>query len=375
MCLWSTVSWFESKSRSFENNLVLRPLEFHIRFDSESRSNFEQSFDSEERYSVYKVIFMDISKFIILVDNICLVLLAIAPTVFVFGVTLLGAAIEKSQQEEKSARENEAEKIQSEITKVEETIKRVRKGGDTKDLTDQLNVLIKNKTETEGKIKKIKIKYNRINLTNTVIYPCAAFLLSLLFSLGSSLSNGWLGFVMSTIEISLLVFGLIKLYLSLALIQEISVNKKESEYYDRLKQAIKLGVSEYEQTKKEEAEINFSDKKFPLNINPATDLKLDFSLNLKKGKSLANTTVWFFIPDGFNLIEPSEDKSWRQSSDYDPPNIRTVKIVSGTLNIGTRNPGHIKIKTPEAPGKYSIRCQINADGYCGETKDLKLIVG
>ncbi len=87
-----------------------------------------------------------------------------------------------------------------------------------------------------------------------------------------------------------------------------------------------------------------------------------------KGNVLHNTNVWFYVPDEFELINPPDSESWRQGADYNPPNIRTVKVLIGTLSTGPYIRGSIKIKTPNTPGKYEVSYKVFAEGYEGGTK-------
>lgn len=320
---------------------------------------------------------MSIAQISSLLETIATVLLTTAPTVFIFSVTLLGNAIEKSEQEENAARENDKAFIQKKISElVEPSVEKAKKDGNTSALTDQLSELKKQQIDADKKIKAIKKKYSRIDLKNTVLYPCASFILLITAGLlARSLHEKFL-LVDSLVLIQLLalIYGGYKIYGSLRLVQEISANKKESEHYDRLRETFTLALNEHEQAKKSEVSLTFIDKAFPLNVAASAELSMGFRVSLKKGSSVKNLSVWFFIPDEFELILPPEDKSWRQASDYSLPNIRTVKVEIGTLNSGVYQSGTLKIKTPASTGKYLLRYNVHGDDYTGLPKDLTLLV-
>src|SRR5688572_30134505 len=109
------------------------------------------------------------------IDNIALIFLTIPPMIFVFGVTLLGTAIDKAKQEEKAARDNESEDINAKINTLEESLKEAKKNGDTTTIIKELDELKKAKEVTNKKIEQIRTKYNHINLNNTVIVPTLCF--------------------------------------------------------------------------------------------------------------------------------------------------------------------------------------------------------
>lgn len=323
---------------------------------------------------------MDTQNIFYLINNIAFVLLAISPTIYVFGVTLLGTAIERARQEEEAARVNDKEYIQSEIDKLEKSLKKAKEDGDTSGITNKLEEFKKKQAKTNLKIRDIKIKYNRINLQNTVLLPCFTFILTIFASLEATFIKtnyaSTLAFYLIIFFQMLLLFcGIIKLYYSLALVQEININKKESEYFNRLKDTFKNALIEYDQNIKGEVSIKFIEKAFPLNTTTSTELNLEFRVELEKGIILNNLYVLFFVPDGFELINPPESESFRQAKDYDIPNIRTVNIIIGNLSVGVYTSGSLKIKTPVSPGKYLLRYKICADGYNGSNQDLIILVG
>lgn len=320
---------------------------------------------------------MDISISIQLLNSVSLTLFAIAPAIFIFRVTLLGTAIEKAQQEEKAARENDKANLQKEIDEIEKSLPKIRLDGDATALTEKLEELKGRQKNSDKKIKEIKIKYNRINLHNSVLYPCAALLLAVVVgSFVSPLSTQpLLAYILTLSQIVLVIYGILKICMGLLLVQEISANKKESETYTKIKETIKVALNEHEQGKKEEVNVEFIDKAFPLNTTLSSELNLRLRIKLTKGSVLNNVYVWFFVSDGFELLEPKESDAWKQAPDYDPPNIRTVKIKIGTLSVGPYAPGKLKLKTPANPGKYLLRYKVSADGYSSSAKDLWVHVG
>ncbi len=305
-----------------------------------------------------------------LINNLSLTFLAVSPTVFVFSVTLLGDAIGRSKQEEKAARENDKINIQKNIKEIEESLQKAKKDGDTTELTSRLAQLQNKQRETEKKIKDIKIKYTSIDFKNTVVYPGVAFLLSILISPFSA-SAYHIPFFS---QVLLFLYGIIKIYRSLLLVQQISASKKTNEHYDQLKTALRTALEEYYRSTKEEVSIEFPNKAFPLNIATSTELPINFRAKLTKGSVLKNAYVWFFVADDLELVDPPETESWRQSADHNPPNIRTVKIGLGNLSVGPYIPQILKLKMPATPGKYLLRYAVKGEGYSGPSKDLTIIV-
>ena len=264
-----------------------------------------------------------------------------------------------------------------EIDEIEKSLSQARKDGDTSQLTGKVEELKAKQKNSDKKIRGVKIKYSRINLYNSVLYPCAALLLAVGASSFAPLLERQvlLEYILISSQVALVIYSILKICMGLLLVQEISVNKKESETYTKIKETIKVALNEHEQSKKEEISIEFPDKAFPLNTTLSSELSLRLRAKLIKGSVLSNVYVWFFVSDGFELIEPNEDDVWKQAPDYDPPNIRTVKVKIGTLSVGPYTPGNLKLKTPATPGKYLLRYKVYADGYSGSAKDLWIHVG
>lgn len=310
------------------------------------------------------------------IKNLSAIIIVVPPAIFVFSVTFLGAAIEKLHDEEKKEIEKDDLSTKEEIAKIEEKIHSLKNGG-AEELTENLKVLERHKNETDKKIKIIKNKYSAINLSNALAYPFFCFM-GVMFQahLGIKLLNNpydYIPIVISIFVILILLYiGFIKTYKALSLIQEISVNKKEKEYFDRLKDTIKIAISEDRENSKAEVKFNF-DQSFPLNINTSTELEISFNVGLIRGSILKNASIWFFIPDGFELIKPSEKEGWRQGGDYNPPNIRTVRIKIGNISVGANIPAILKIKTPMEKKKFKIKYKIYADGYAGTEQLIELI--
>lgn len=304
--------------------------------------------------------------------------MAVPTAIYVFGVTLLGTAIERAQQEESNAKSNELKMVADEIAGLERNLKEVKVNGNTNEVANQIRHLQKNQNKNRKKIGKIKSKYSRIDVSNTVVLPSLAFIVSGLLGQLENLVDAskyfWLPYTLLLIQAALLIFGFIKIYLSLSLIQEIISTKKESESADRLKKAVKEGLAEYYQGLANRASIKFVDKKFPLSTAPSTELEMPFRVRLEQGSVLSDFAVWFFIPEGFELITPPEKESWRQTTDYDLGNIRTIKVTIPRLSIGPSFTKTIVLKTPPNHGTYSIRYKCYAEGFQGPSETIKILV-
>lgn len=313
------------------------------------------------------------------IKNLTAVIIVVPPAIFIFTVTLLGAAAEKSHAEEKIEMEKDEQATKEEIAKIDNQIKDQAKKGNLEELLKNLEFLKNHKKQSDNKIKTIKKKYNSINLSNALVYPFFCFMGAMYLAhigveiLNKSNGSTWVVAFVAAIII-LLFIGLLKTYRALLLVQEISVNKKEKEYFDHFKDAFKAALYEDRDDLKAEVGVRFADHSFPLNLNTDTEIKLPFRVKLNKGSVLSNLSVWFFVPDGLELIKPNEKDGWRQGPDYNPPNIRTVRVNIGKVSLGPYTPGILIIKSGKEKGKYTIKYRVYADGYVGSEEFIELII-
>jgi hypothetical protein len=311
-----------------------------------------------------------------LLSTLATTLLVVSPAVFVFSITLLGTAIEQSKQEEKAARENDKTTLEKEIEEIQKSLQAVKADGDTTHLTDKLEHLKNKRIQSEKKLKQIKIKYSAISLSNTVLYPCASYILCVLFSsLTPSLLLKRDMLIVLLCQAILFIYGTTKLCKSLFLVQQISADKRESESYSLLRDSIKTALSEHEQGKREEVSIKFHSNEFPLNASISKELNITFSVALIRGSVLKDAAMFFFVPDGFGLIDPPEDKAWRQPLDFSIPRARTVKLPLGNISVGTSiRDTTLKITTPANPGKYVLKYRLHAEAYAGTITEVTILV-
>jgi len=174
------------------------------------------------------------------------------------------------------------------------------------------------------------------------------------------------------LSVSAIIVGIYRLCRCLLLVQEVSIASEEFQT-KKLVEAFKTALKLHEKEKEEELSIEFRDT-FPYTCSRNTELEINFLVWLKKGKIARQAEVWFYVPDGFGLISPSEEKSWRQNNNFIVPNIRTIKINLGNISTGPSTPGSLKIKSPNVAGKYFLMYLLLAEGYFSSRKQIEVIV-
>jgi len=311
-----------------------------------------------------------------IINTISFTLFGVTIPVFIFAVTLLGNAIKKAQEEEDKAKEQEKKDFELKITDLENKIKAAKESGDSSELETKLKEILSNKKNFDKQVKKIRNKYSLIGLKKSILFPAGFFILSILSNEITSIyfSPPLIAPIFWFLSVSFLSIGIFMLYQSLSLIQEVSISSEDLQMR-KMTTAFSIALATHDSKKQEELGIIFEDIKFPYKAKPEEELTIHLLIKLIKGKIVENVAVWFFVPDEFGLISPSEDKSWRQGAGYVVPNIRTIKVVIGKVSKGTNSPATLKIKCPHAEGEYNLLYKIYGDGYDGERNEAKIIIG
>jgi len=168
--------------------------------------------------------------------------------------------------------------------------------------------------------------------------------------------------------------GIFRVIKALRLVQEISLINEEFQI-KKMSTAFSNALIGHDKSKEPELDISFRDISLPIRTKINTNLTINFRVKLTNGSYVEDVYVWFYVPDGFVLIKPSENESWRQGADFTIPNIRTVKVHMGKVSIGPYTPGNINLQTPSVCGEYILIYKIFGTGY--QTKDreeIKIIV-
>jgi ABC-type multidrug transport system fused ATPase/permease subunit len=305
---------------------------------------------------------------------IAITLLGVMIPFFFFAVTLLGNAIERAKKEESKTKEQERKDFDIKINNIENKIKAAKETGDSSELEKQLEELKINKKKFNAQLKRIRKKYSLLRFKESIIYPGSCFILAILLNEVAKIyeKNIVISILLWLFSIIAIVIGVYRLCRCLILIQEVSITSEEFQT-KKLIEAFKTALMLHEKGKEVELLIEFRDIVFPYTCNKNNDIEIKFRIKLKKGKIARKTEVWFYIPDEFVLLPPN-DKSWRQANDFVVPNIRTVKVVLGDINIGINSPGSIKLRAPNMSGDFFVMYILRAEGYVSNREQVKIVV-
>ncbi len=307
------------------------------------------------------------------------ILVAAVVTVFIFAVTLLGRAIEYAKEDETKIQAERTSGFQEKISDLQNRLNEAKLKGDSKDLEDELGKLTKDRELHEQKLSSIKKKYSYIGFHEAVIHPNLVFILSMLLAqIGADLVR----FIVNTplevylvplfiVAFSLLSYGIYRFCKTLILIQGIASRPIKENFgkEDVINIIERIFIKREEEIQKKNEEklvIKFVNITFPLQCKIDQEMELSFRVSLVQGKIIRDVNVWFFIPDEITLLQPSEEVSWRQGSDYDLPNIKTVKVSIGDVSKGIFISGKLKMKMPSLPTTFQIFYRVYGEGYRDE---------
>jgi hypothetical protein len=305
--------------------------------------------------------------------TIAITLLAVTIAVFVLAVSLLGNAIERAKEEKTKAEEQERKDTEARISGIENKIKEVKETGNIAKLETELGKLKRTKKEAEAEIKRIQKKYSLLEFKKCVLYPSCFFLSAIVLNEVAKIYEMDTEFSIASWVLSIILMGIgvYRLRLCLILAQEVSVTSEEFQT-KKLVEAVRNALDLQEKGKLAELELSFRRINFPHKCKKDTEIEIMFWVSLKKGIVARRSKVYFFIPDGFEPIYPSE--SWRLPEDASLPNIRVISVELGDIDIGLRTGGMIKIRTPKISGEYELMYNLYAEGYYSQGEKVGIIV-
>lgn len=274
-------------------------------------------------------------------------------TVFTFAATFLSEAIQESRKREDETQKKKAEDFELKVTDLQNKVSELKSSGDSTGVEEKLKEIKQARKKFDKEIKRIHAKYTSLHFGPSIAIPGSAFLIAFVCSeiYKSNQLAPLPGTIVWVVSLLLLAFGTYRVLRSLTLVQEISLVVESQK--TRMKQAFLEALAAHDQQKEERISITFPKQNFPITLPPSTEVRLNFRVHVVAGKAVHNCEAWFFVPDGFELIQPPKE-NFRQADDFVVPNIRTVKINVGTITKGTYSTGFVSFKTPKVEGTYYV---------------------
>ena len=224
-------------------------------------------------------------------------LLAIVVAIFVFAVSQVGRATESASKEQQNILLRQKEAKGRQIEKIQQQLEEARKVGHL-DESKLLKELQGTKEEIAGydtELRRLRERIMLIRRKGAVVCPGAFFLAALVLTItASGLAEGQniVALPLWIISIGALGFGGFRVFRTLGAIEEVTITSQEA--MEKLPEAVKVALREFEEEKKPELELIFRNKQPPFHIQAGTQTAIAFGCRLIRGDIARNPRVGFF---------------------------------------------------------------------------------
>jgi hypothetical protein len=299
-------------------------------------------------------------------------LAGIGIAVFTFSVTFLSDAIEESRRKQDEVEKKKLNDFELKLNDLQNKINEFKQSGNSEGVEQLLREINQAKRKQEKEIKRIRQKYNSLQFQSSIIIPGSAFVISYICSeiYKSNQLTFHIGIVVCILSLILLAYGTYRVLLCLSVVQEISLIAENPK--NRMRDAFIEALRVHDKDNQETINIAFPKLTFPLKVSPGSEIKINYRVNVLTGKSVHDCEAWYFIPDGFELISPTEN--FRQSDDFVVPNIRTVRIKHNTVVKDTSSSNTLICKAPMINGKYFILYRAKSEEVSSDRLSLEINV-
>lgn len=298
-------------------------------------------------------------------------LLAIVVAIFVFGVSLLGRALEAAKKEEEDRLIKRGEELDDDVERLKKDLDKLKPSGSTTTLERKLKEVEKKRKDSERELKRIRAVPRLLTLKESVAIPSISLLASLSFGGAAKLvADGWLFYLLWVLSLLALAWGVYRIYQTLKVIEKVAVTSEEA-YFARTKEAFKAALEQHEETKRPLLALRWTDKKPPFAIKAGSEGELPFILELIRGDIGKGAEVWFFAPPGFTF---PKEPTVVQREDFIIPRALTARKTLGDIRPRFDYPLSIVIKAPSKTGEFKLLYRLQCGGFVGEYRVLEVKV-
>lgn len=177
-------------------------------------------------------------------------LLAIVVAIFVFGVSLLGRAMEATKKEERERVAKREEELQEDIEQLKKRAEEIKASGSTEALKKELKEVEKKSKDSKRKLKRARAEPRRLTVKESVAFPSIALLASVLLAvLSKLLTDGRLSYLLWGLSLLALAWSVYRIYQTLQVIEKVAITSEEA-YFARTTEAFKAALEEHEEEKR-----------------------------------------------------------------------------------------------------------------------------
>ena len=298
-------------------------------------------------------------------------LLAVLIPVFVFAVSLLGRAIEKSA-EEKEQKENDLNrKVQEANQKIKEISAKIKDTGKTDELEKEIKERKLAISKYERELRRIRNIPKYLTVKGCIISPGWRFLTAFIISSFAKQFpiiqfNGFVTsyFLLNILSLAFFLWGFFIIYQCLNVIQEISLTTDQAQY-KRMVEALETALRKHEQSKEPELELNFV-KPLPLVFKKMSENDIRWELRLKTGLVAYDIEIAFILPKSFSVKNATCGDSTAYPG-YIEYFAKKEDVKKGLIRIG-----NFTIVAPADIGKFKCKYVVFCRGFAGSVKEFEI---
>lgn len=308
-----------------------------------------------------------------LIFFLAIALLAIAITVFVLAVSLLGRAVRMSVEEQEKVEKDRKEDNDKRLQEIQGELDRAKKKGIQPDIK-RLDKILKGLKRKERihllKLWWIKRKPAFLRASWGALIPGAFFLIAIVLSV---LALYWaheasIASIYMWLAVAAMFFGICFVCLTLKVIESVAVTSEETAF-SREVQRMKTALREFEEERKPELRLEFRDKQPPFSMVTESEESIKFGVGLSKGGIARKVEVAFFAPSGFKFPDSTSTRPAIFLPDY-----ATTLIEVGDVSEPLVTPRSVKLKAPSKPKTYLVFYRLYCEGSYSDFDEFKVVV-
>ncbi len=304
-------------------------------------------------------------------------LFAVAITVFVLAMSLLGRAIqmaiaaqEKTNKEQEEDYEEEMGKIRGELSEAEEEGRRP----DIQRLGKAISSLKRKKWINNWKLKWINAKPKLLGSVWGAFIPGAFLLTSAIISIVAIYMGSGTPEISPYMWIAIFTMGIGICFvcLSLKVIEGVARISEEVAFRKDV-DIFKTSFEEIEEAKRPELELVFEEISPPFNVKVDSEMKIDFNVGLKRGEYADDVNVFFFAPEGF-VFPGKETVVQAKEHEIVPGYITAIIKFDRSILRPIITPSSIVIKAPSKANEYPLYYRLICKNSQGRHEKFGIVV-
>lgn len=312
--------------------------------------------------------------------SLILVALGVTVPIFVLTVTLVGRAAKISKKKQSEHNQKAQEDKKKKIINLQKRI--AHEPDNIVELESDVTALKEAISKLESDLKSTEARYDSLGFDHAVLRPVLAFILSFFsYSVLAATNNISLQVVSFFASISFLAYGAKKLFVTLNVVQEVSLTsdeEKEKELRSLITERLVGGFVEALKVLEKEKEpipvIRFEND-LPLVLEKGEENEVRFLATLDKSSANEADDIDIFIafPPEIEIIPRKNYSVKKQSKNFIIPEANSVFFKIEHLKKFTNRSLNVYVK-PEVNGTFQFKYRVLCRGHSETLSEGEVIV-